>query len=362
VELFSELVVFGVCLGVFEDGLVFPEVVGGLELDGVFGLLAFVAGFFDPSFEDFAVAFEFVRKFWVGGEVVDLVRVYGEVVEFFFWAGAEPVLFLVRGEGASFVGFFELDEFVAVIAVLSLEEGAVSVVVTEVAEFVGADGADAVDGVVAAVAGANDVGDGFVVFSEEVLAVEVVWECDVGEGEGGGGDVEGVDEFVTDGACCKGGVVSFDDERDVDASFVAELFVAEGLVISVIGEEEDDGVVEFAIGFELLEDGFDAGVDSSGGVVVGGPGFAECRSVGEVGWEGNLAGFKDVAFTGVFAVGFASFEFDLAEPGLGFIGAGVPGVFGDGHVGMRAVALPAVHAGFVVGVGADGVELGAVVV
>jgi len=104
------------------------------------------------------------------------------------------------------------------------------------------------------------VGDGFVGFTEEVLAIEVVGEFDASEGEGCGGDVEGVDEFVTDGACCKCRVVAFDYEGDVDTAFVAELFVAEGLVVPVIREEKDDGVFEFAVGFELFENGFDTDV------------------------------------------------------------------------------------------------------
>jgi len=53
------------------------------------------------------------------------VGVSCDVVELFFGASAEPVFFLVGGEGAGFVGFFELDEFGAVVAVLGLEEWSV---------------------------------------------------------------------------------------------------------------------------------------------------------------------------------------------------------------------------------------------
>ena len=217
----AELIVFGIHLRVFEDRLVFPEVEGGLELAGSFGILSFVAGFFDPAFEDFAVAFEFGLVGGIRREIFDLVGVGGEVVEFFGGALSEPVGFLIRSEFSFFAKFFELEDGRALVAVLGLEHGAVGEVVPDVAELLGAHGADAVDGVVAAVAGGDDVGAGFVIGGEKVATVEVVGHLGSAEGEGSGGEVEAGDHVVSDGSGFERRVVAFDHAGDVDAAFVA---------------------------------------------------------------------------------------------------------------------------------------------
>ena len=225
--LLFELIVFRIHFRVFEDGLVFPEVVGGFKLTGVFGILAFVAGFLDPIFEDFAVAFELGLTLGIGGEVFYLEGVGRKVVEFFGGALTEPVCLLIRSELALFAEFFEFENGWAFVAILGLEHGAVGEEVPNVAELVGSHGADAIDGVVAAVAGRDDVGAGFVIGGEEVATIEVVGHPYSAEGEGGGGEVEAGDHVVSHSAGFEGGVVTFDHAGDMDAAFVAELLMAE---------------------------------------------------------------------------------------------------------------------------------------
>lgn len=147
------MLILRVGFGVLEDGLVLPEVVGGPELFGVFGLLALVAGFRNPILKDLTMAFELVLKGRVVGEIVDLVWIRGEVVELLGGSLAEPVLFLVGGELSFLAEFFELENGWAVVAVLGLEKMAVGKVVSNVTEFAGSDGADPIDGVVASIAG-----------------------------------------------------------------------------------------------------------------------------------------------------------------------------------------------------------------
>ena len=332
-------------------------------MDGGFLLFAFVAGFLDPVGENFAVTFELVGEGGVGGEVVDLEGVFGEVVEFLLGAEAEPELGLVVGEFSLFVEAVEVFDGGLFVAVLGLEHGAIRMVIADVAELVGADGADAVDGVVAAVPGGDDEFAGFVVFRKEVDAVEVVRDFHPGQGEGGGGDVEAEDEVLADGASFEGGVIALDHEGDVDTAFVAKLFVAEGLVVAVVGEEKDDGVFELAVGFEEGEDFLDLGIGATGGVVVLGPRGAVDGGVGEVGRDGDVVVGEEFAFADVPGFGFASPDHDLAEPRLVFVGALAPGVLDECFLILSdgVVALPAVHSGFVGVLGADGVEFAAVV-
>ena len=56
-SLLLKLVVFRIDLGLGENGLVFPETVGGFELHFGLGVLPFVVGFLDPGFEELAMAF-----------------------------------------------------------------------------------------------------------------------------------------------------------------------------------------------------------------------------------------------------------------------------------------------------------------
>ena len=163
----------------------------------------------------------------VGGEVVDLVWIGAEVVELFGRAFPEPVFCLIRGELACFVELLELDDCVVLVAVLGLEEGAVEVVIFDIAEFLTADAADAIDGVVTAVTSGDNVGAGLVICSEEVAAVEVGWHFGSAEGEGGGGEIKARNEVMTHGAGFEGGVVAFNHTGNVEAAFVAKLFVAE---------------------------------------------------------------------------------------------------------------------------------------
>ena len=97
----------------------------------------------------------------------------------------------------------------------------------------------------------------------------------------------------------------------------------------MVGEEKDDGVVEFVIGFELIEDVLDLLVGAAGTVVVGGPGLLEAGGLREVGWDGDGIVLELLALADVAGVGLAAPEHDLAKPRLLFIRAGLPGVLGQ---------------------------------
>ena len=124
-------------------------------------------------------------------------------------------------------------------------------------------------------------------------------------------------------------MVTFDHAGDVDAAFVAELLMAERLVVAVVGEEKDDGVIEFVVLLELVEDVLDLLVGAAGTIVMGCPCLLESGSLREVGWKRDSVILKLLPLADVTGVGLASPEHDLAKPGLLFIGAGLPGIFGE---------------------------------
>jgi len=173
-----------------------PALVNGTKVFVRFGLLSLVACFLDPFVEEGAVVFQFVGEPGIVGEVVDLMRIFFEIVEFF------GVAFSEEGPGWDLPKFtfgVELAEAFGLglpVAILGLEENAISHEITEVAELLGADGADAVDRVIATVTGRDDVVSRFVVVAKEIFSVEVVREFNTGKSEGGGGDIKTTDEFV----------------------------------------------------------------------------------------------------------------------------------------------------------------------
>ncbi len=157
-------------------------------------------------------------------------------------------------------------------------------------------------------------------------------------------------------------MITLDHARNVDAAFVAELLVTEGLVVAVVGEEKDDGVVEFIVGLELVEDVLDLFVGAAGAVVVGGPGALEAGGLGEVGRQGDGVVLELLTLADMAGVGLSSPEHDLSEPGLVLFWAGIPGVFGEGSDVLGGISLPAVLTDHIVFFRSDSVEFGAVVV
>lgn len=200
------------------------------------------------------------------------------------------------------------------------------------------------------------------VFGKKVATVEVTGHLGSAECQGGRGEVKARDEVTADGSGFQGGMGPGNKAGNMDASFVTELLVTKGLVVSVVGKEEDDGVFEFSVGLEFFEDVFNLFVRSARGVVVKGPGLLQARSLREIrrkfdGIVGELVSFSDMLVPGL-----ASPKHDLAKPRLVFIGARAPGSFGEGADFFGLVSLPAVHPDFVFRVRTHLVELATIVV
>jgi hypothetical protein len=264
-----------------------------------FGEVALVFGFGDPGVEGAAEAGEgfFVLGLGGGGEVGDFVGVGFDVVEFLFGGAVGEEGEGWAGEGAGGFELAEEGDDEEALFLVAIEGGEVGVggVVADVAVAGVADGADAGVGFVDAIAGAEGVlAGGIGVGAEEVAAVHAAGAGDVGEGEGGGGDVEDGDDVFVDGAGFDlwgrrevGGPA--DDHGDVEAAVVAPVDAA-GFEAAVVGEEEDDGVFEEVVFFELVEDAADVDVHEGGGVEVAGPFLADDGVVGVVGGWGDVFG------------------------------------------------------------------------
>jgi len=152
---------------------------------GGFGVLAFVGGGREPVFQGGTHFGEGAGVCGDGGEVVYLVGVGLEVVEFFGWFMGGHKAGLGAGEFALFVeDFHQAEDWVEVLLVeVWLGIWAVRVEVADVFEFFGADATDAVGGFVASVAGCDDVGALFCVGAEEDVALHMRWDFEAGEGE-----------------------------------------------------------------------------------------------------------------------------------------------------------------------------------
>ena len=176
-----------------------PALVNGSKVFARFGLLSLVAGFLDPFVEEVAVVFQFAGESGIVGEVVDLMRIFFEIVEFFGRAFSE------EGPGWDLPKFtfgVELAKALGLslsVAILGLEENTIGHEVAEVAELFGPYGADAVDRVIATITGRDDVVPCFVVVAKEIFSVEVVREFNASKSERGGGDIKTTDKFVAGG-------------------------------------------------------------------------------------------------------------------------------------------------------------------
>lgn len=173
-----------------------PALVNGTKVFARFGLLSLVACFLDPFVEEVAVVFQFAGESGIVGEVVDLMRIFFEIVKFFGRAFSE------EGPRRDFPKFTFGVEFTKAlglslsVAILGLEENAIGHEVAEVAKLFGPHGADAVDCIIATITGRDDVVPRFVVVAKEIFSVEVVREFNAGKSERGGGDIKTTDKFV----------------------------------------------------------------------------------------------------------------------------------------------------------------------
>ena len=143
--------------------------------------------------------FQFVGEPGIVGEVVDLMRIFFEIVKFLGRAFSEegPIRDLPK-----LTFGVELAKALGLglsVAVLGLEENAIGHEVAKVAELFGPHGADAVDRVIATVTGRNNVVPCFVVVAKEIFSVEVVREFNASKSERGGGDIKTTDKFVAGG-------------------------------------------------------------------------------------------------------------------------------------------------------------------
>ena len=176
-----------------------PALVNGTKVFVRFGVLSLVAGFLDPFVEEVAVVFQFAGESGIVGEVVDLMRIFFEIVELFGRAFSE------EGPGWDLPKFtfgVELAKALGLslsVAILGLEENTIGHEVAEVAELFGPYGADAVDRVIATITGRDDVVPCFVVVAKEIFSVEVVREFNASKSERGGGDIKTTDKFVAGG-------------------------------------------------------------------------------------------------------------------------------------------------------------------
>lgn len=99
----------------------------------------------------------------------------------------------------------------------------------------------------------------------------------------------------------------------MDTAFVAELLVAEGVVVAMIGEEKDDGIFEEIIVFETIYDVFDMSVGDADGVVMVSPFLAEDFLIRKVRRDLHVC---RIDLVGELAgVGFSTAQLDLSEPG-----------------------------------------------
>jgi hypothetical protein len=155
---------------------------------------------------------------------------------------------------------------------------------------------------------------------------------------------------------------SGDDTGNMNATFVAKLFVAEGLVVPVVGKEKDDGVLKLTFFFQSFEDVFDLFVGATGGVVVKGPSFLQSRSLREIRREFHGLIRKLMTFANMPIAGLAAPKHDLAKPWLVFIRAGGPGAFTQEAHFLGFVALPSVQPNFIFWIGTYFVELAAIIV
>lgn len=220
------------------------------------GILAFVIGVLDPFFEKSAVTAELLLKGGIKCEVVDFVGVFAEVVEFLGGTGAEEDFVGELGEGSLRMALAQSLGVILFITILRLEEGAVGEKIADVAEVFGAHRANAVDGVIAAIPRRDDMGARRKVFPEEVLPIEVVGDGEAGESEGGGGDIEGGDQVLADSGRGESFMGTGDDQGRVSAGLGAELLGAEGVIVAMIGEPENEGVLKESVGLQVGEDDF----------------------------------------------------------------------------------------------------------
>lgn len=269
------------------DAFFAPAFFDGFEGGFVFRVLALVIGLFDPLLELGAHLLQDLLVVFGLGEVVDFVGVGIEVVEFF--GHTRPVRGGLGGGELSLV-VHGLQFFVIRVsaAVVELEQRAIGFEILDVMVAFAHDRADPVDGEVTAVA-AGEYDIAFEVGSEDVLRIKMFRDRQSGQGEGAGGNVDQVDQVVSPGARFDGVLEHWCDhyQGDVKAFFVAKLFGAWEFA-TVVGKDEEDGVLPLSLGLEAGHDVSDFLIGDFDGVIVGGDFLTRFGDVGVLWWDADL--------------------------------------------------------------------------
>ena len=84
-------------------------------------------------------------------------------------------------------------------------------------------------------------------------------------------------------------MITDDDQGYMHAALKAKLLVTQGCVVSVVGKEEDNGVIHLSIRLQLSQYLADSYIGSTGVVVMHRPGFAQCRRIRKIGRHLNSA-------------------------------------------------------------------------
>ena len=144
-----------------------------------------------------------------------------------------------------------LDDGFGVFVVVGLEVGSGGEAVADVLPFFGSNASDPVDGFIGSIPSGKDRLAGFVIWAEDILGVHSSGFWDTSQGKACGGKVDMFDEIFADLSCRDVG--SCDQQWHVGTAVVEELFVPH-VADSMVGHEEDDGVVEVAGFLESCQD------------------------------------------------------------------------------------------------------------
>lgn len=218
-----------------------------------------------------------------------------------------------------------LDDGFVVFVGVGLQMRALWVAIADVEKAVGAERAQVFGGFIATIAGGEDLGAGLISFGKQIAALHGGRNGELGSGEREGCHVDLLDQVLAD--CAPGDAWATDDEGDVGAFIIEELFAA-GMADAVVGHENDEGVREEVFFFEAGDDLADVMIGEADGVEVGGPVFEKDRVRWVVGGQGDafrrgaraelLAGAGcefTVGFEGVVAE-FAAMKLHLHEEGF----------------------------------------------
>ena len=253
---------------------------------------------------------------WIRREVFNLMRILLDIIEFLSRAGAEKDLVRQGWKSSGCMTLAEKYDVVTVVTILRLKEWAVGKEIADVAISVAADAAYVVDRVITTITGGDHIFTGGERRREEVYAIVVRGYLDACKGERSRGDVEGRCQFVADAPCADAFVSSRDNQWHVGARFGAELLGSQGMVISVVGEPEDDGVFQEAIRFEIGEDLSGVVIGLAHGVIVVGVPLTKEGGVWQV--RRRSDGVRVDLVVPLFGIAFTPCELDLTKPRFAF--------------------------------------------